>query len=285
MNKHLPRVISDDQRSEFFRDGVVCLRDVFDEQWIELLKTGLQKNLNAPGARSRIYDRTDDDHFFLYDSDNWQQIPEYEEFVYQSPCAQIAAELLEAESVHFFFEAVFFRSRGVTFPTPWHQDEPYWSVEGMDTVSIWKPLVPVEQQSALAFVPGSHRWSNRYRQVDLAVLNPDGQEGVDTVSFEGDDWKPFPDIESNRDKYDVVSWEMAPGDCAAFNGRIIHGGSGALSSDRELRVFNTQWLGDDVRVRFKDHGMDPDHSDKMRLGGMQTGDQLNGDIYPRLPVT
>ena len=155
----------------------------------------------------------------------------------------------------------------------------------MDTVSIWKPLVPVEQQSALAFVPGSHRWSNRYRQVDLAVLNPDGQEGVDTVSFEGDDWKPFPDIESNRDKYDVVSWEMAPGDCAAFNGRIIHGGSGALSSDRELRVFNTQWLGDDVRVQFKPHGMDPDHSDKMRSAGMQAGDRLNGDIYPCLPVT
>ena len=123
MNKHLPRVISDDKRAEFFRDGVVCLRGVFDEEWIELLKAGLQKNLDAPG------------------------------------------------------------------------------------------------------------------------------------------------------------------DCVAFNGRIIHGGSGALSSDRELRVFNTQWLGDDVRVRFKPHGMDPDHSDKMRLGGMQTGDQLNGDIYPRLPVT
>ena len=133
MDKHLPRVISDDERAEFFRDGVVCLRGVFDEEWIGLLKAGLQKNLNAPGARSRIYDRTDDDHFFLYDSDNWQQIPEYEEFVYQSPCAQIAAELLNTESVHFFFEAVFIRSRGVTFPTPWHQDEPYWSVEGMDT--------------------------------------------------------------------------------------------------------------------------------------------------------
>ena len=51
------------------------------------------------------------------------------------------------------------------------------------------------------------------------------------------------------------------------------------------RVFNTHWLGDEVRDRFKDHGMDPDHSDKMRLVGMETGDQLNGDIYPRLPVT
>ena len=285
MYEHFPRIISDEERLGFLRDGVICLRSVFNDEWIELLMAGLQKNLDAPGARTRIWDRTDDGRFFLYDSDNWQQIREYENFVYKSPCAQIAAELLESETVNFFFEAVFIRSCGVTFPTPWHQDEPYWSVEGMDTVSIWMPLVPVERQSALAFVPGSHRWPIRFRQADFAVLNPDGQKGVDTVEFEGDDWEPFPDIESNRDKYEVVSWEMAPGDCVAFNGRIIHGGSGALSSDRELRVFNTQWLGDDVQVRFKPHGMDPDHSDKMRLGGMQTGDRLNGDIYPGLPVT
>ena len=285
MNEHFPRIISDEERLGFLRDGVICLRSVFNDEWIELLMAGLQKILDAPGARTRIWDRTDDGRFFLYDSDNWQQIREYENFVYKSPCAQIAAELLESETVNFFFEAVFIRSCGVTFPTPWHQDEPYWSVEGMDTVSIWMPLVPVERQSALAFVPGSHRWPNRYRQKNFAALNPDGQKGIDAAVFEGDDWEPFPDIESNRDKYEVVSWEMAPGDCVAFNGRIIHGGSGALSSDRELRVFNTQWLGNDVRVRFKPHGMDPDHSGKMRLGGMQTGDRLNGDIYPRLPVT
>ena len=65
MNQHLPRIISDEERSEFFRDGVICLRKVFNDEWIELLKAGLQKNLDAPGARSRIYDRTDDDHFFL----------------------------------------------------------------------------------------------------------------------------------------------------------------------------------------------------------------------------
>ena len=65
MNKHLPRVISDEERAVFFRDGVVCLRGVFDDEWIELLKAGLQKNLEAPGARSRIYDRTDDGLFSL----------------------------------------------------------------------------------------------------------------------------------------------------------------------------------------------------------------------------
>ena len=81
----------------------------------------------------------------------------------------------------------------------------------------------------------------------------------------------------------MTSWEIQLGDCIAFNGRIIHGGSGALAPDRALKVFNTQWLGDDVRVNFRPYGMDPDHSEKMRAAGMGHGDRLDGGVYPRLP--
>jgi len=77
---------------------------------------------------------------------------------------------------------------------------------------------------------------------------------------------------------------MSPGDCVAFNGRIIHGGSGALPPERDLKVFNTQWLGDDVRVSFRSYGMDPDHTGKMQEAGLYHGDRLDDTVYPRLPV-
>ena len=94
----------------------------------------------------------------------------------------------------------------------------------------------------------------------------------------------MPDIDSDREKYNVVSWEMAAGDCVAFNGRIIHGGSGQLNSGRELQVFNTQWLGNDVKVHFKSYGMDPDHTDKMRHCGMNSGDAVDGSVYPEFNI-
>ena len=77
---------------------------------------------------------------------------------------------------------------------------------------------------------------------------------------------------------------MAPGDCVAFNGRIIHGGSGNLAPDRDLKVFNTQWLGDDVRVCFREEGMDPDHSAVMREQGLEHGDRIGTDLYPEFRV-
>ena len=45
-------------------------------------------------------------------------------------------------------------------------------------------------------------------------------------------------------------------------------------------MFNTQWLGDDVRVCYKSMGMDPDHSPQMKQAGKQSGDQIGSDLYP-----
>ena len=261
----------------------MCLRGLFDEIWITLLTAGIEFNLLEPGEHARIWDRTDNNRTVFYDSDNWRRISQYEQFVYESPCVSVATALLDTDSVNFFFDAVFVRSPGVTFATPWHQDEPYWTAEGLDTVSIWMPLVPVSKQSALAFVPGSHLWPNHYRQQNFGELNPDHQPEVDTVHFT-DEWEPFPDIDADRDAFSVTSWEMSPGDCVAFNGRIIHGGSGALPPERDLKVFNTQWLGDDVRVSFRSYGMDPDHTGKMQEAGLYHGDRLDDTVYPRLPV-
>ena len=66
----------------------------------------------------------------------------------------------------------------------------------------------------------------------------------------------------------------------AFNGRTINGGSGQLAPGKELRVFKTQWLGEDVKVQFKSYGMDPDYSDKMKYQGMNSGDHVDASVYP-----
>ena len=274
------KLITDLDKKTFQNMGVVFLPEMFDNDWIQSLKEGVGKNLANPGNRMRIWDRSDKDKITLYDSDNWRRIEEYKNFIYEGPSKEIACSLLDTSRVNFFFDAIFTRSTGVKFRTPWHQDEPYWTVEGLDTVSFWMPLVPVEKKSALSFVPGSHRWTNQYQQKDFSALNPDKQPSIDSVSFQGE-WETFPDINNDLERYKVISWEMTPGDCVAFNGRTIHGGSGQLRPQCDLKIFNTKWLGDDVRVRFKPYGMDPDHSKKMQTAGMKAGDRVDNKIYPR----
>ncbi len=269
-----PQIVRD-----FDADGVVLLRQAFAADWIEKLLVGIEKNIATPTARGRIWDRDENDCVCFFDNQAWLNIAEYREFVEQSAASEIAARVLNTKRVNFFYDAVFVRTPGAQFRTPFHQDEPYWSVEGFDTCSIWMPLVEVEKKSALEFVRGSHRWQNRFRQTNFAALTGDQRD--QWASSPDDEYEAFPDIEGERDRYEILSWEMAPGDCALFNGRIIHGGSGNLSKDRELKVFNTQWLGDDVRVCFRKEGMDPDHSQLMTKLGLKPGDRIGTEVYPQ----
>ena len=46
--------------------------------------------------------------------------------------------------------------------------------------------------------------------------------------------------------------------------------------------FTTKWAGDDIRIKFRDYGMDPDHSVEMKEKGLKSGDYLGTDMYPRI---
>jgi len=87
----------------------------------------------------------------------------------------------------------------------------------------------------------------------------------------------MPDIETHRQDYDIVSYEMVPGDCLAFAGLTVHGAPGNASDQRQRRALSTVWMGDDavfaerpgkVRPLFEGHGLRP-------------GDSMDCDYFPR----
>ena len=215
----------------------------------------------------------------FYDTLAWREIEEYKKFIFNSPAAQICGKLMKSKAVNFFFDAVFVRSAGTKFETPWHQDEPYWSIEGYDACTLWIPLVQVKEKNCLSFVPGSHLFKSIFNQKNFGELTGHPKDQVDFSKVANQE---FPDINANPERFNVVSWEMQPGDCIAFNGRTMHGGSGKLDNDRNLRVFTTKWLGDDARIKFRNYGMDPDFSSLMIKKGLKSGDRPNTDIYPQV---
>lgn len=125
----LPRPLTAAEAERYRDDGVVVLRQMFDRSWIETLNRGFDANLGNPTPRGRVWDRdADGKPAMLWDSQAWRGIDEYRQFVTESPAAEIAGRLMGAASATFYFDAVFSRSKGSQFKTPWHQDEPYWSV-------------------------------------------------------------------------------------------------------------------------------------------------------------
>ena len=279
MNNELLRPLTTKEVDTYHRDGVVPLRGMFDKDWIELLNKGLDVNCKSPTERSRTWDKDDLGHTMFYDTLAWRKIEEYKKFIFNSPAALICGQLMKSTTINFFFDAVFVRSPGTKFETPWHQDEPYWSIEGYDACTLWMPLVPVKQKNCLSFVPGSHLFKSIFNQKNFGELtgNPKDQVDFSKVADE-----KFPDINADPKRFGVVSWELQPGDCIAFNGRTMHGGSGKLDNDSNLRVFTTKWLGDDARIKFRNYGMDPDFSSVMIKKGLKSGDRPDTDMYPQI---
>ena len=279
MNTELLRPISNEEIDIYHRDGVVPLRGMFDKSWIELLNKGLDLNCKSPTERSRIWDKDDAGHFMFYDTLAWKKIEEYKKFIFNSPAAKICGQLMKSTTVNYFFDAVFVRSPGTKFETPWHQDEPYWSIEGYDSCTLWMPLVSVKQKNCLSFVPGSHQFKSVFNQKNFGELtgHPDDQVDFSKVANQ-----EFPDINADPEHFGVISWELVPGDCIVFNGRTMHGGSGNLDNGTGLKVFTTKWLGDDARIKFRNYGMDPDFSSLMIKKGLKSGDRPDTDLYPRV---
>ena len=131
--------VSQNDIAAFRRDGAVPLYGMFTD-WVEKLRQGIEKNLAAPSADARVYDSKGAGGRFFGDYCNWARIPEFEDFIFHSPAASIAAALMGASEVRLFHEHVLIKEPGSDVATPWHQDAPYYCVRAAKSCSLWIPL-------------------------------------------------------------------------------------------------------------------------------------------------
>ena len=110
------------------RDGVVALHALFSPDWIERLRAGIERNLAEPSEFAG--EHGEGQGKFFDDYCNWERIPEYLAFVYESPAAEIAAAVMRSETAQFFHEHVLVKESGTVKRTPWHQDASYYCVDG-----------------------------------------------------------------------------------------------------------------------------------------------------------
>ena len=222
---------------EAFRtDGACVLRGAFAD-WAQTLRAGIARNLAEPSADVKIYRGKDGAGRFVGDYCNWDRIPEYRDFIFNSDAAAIGKALMGSKTVRLFHEHVLVKEPGADVPTPWHQDQPYYCVDGTDTVSLWIPLDSVPRERTLEFVAGSHRWGTYFRpeRFNKQPLN------------ENDGLEPVPDINGNRDQYRILGWALEPGDAVAFNYMTLHGAPANTSKVDQRRAFSLRLIGDNVR--------------------------------------
>jgi len=229
--------VLDAQSIEAYRaDGCVVVRGLFSPDEVETVRAGIERNLAEPGPLFGVASARDDPGRFVEDFCNWQRIPEYRQIAFESRAADVALELMGGRTVRLFHDHLLVKEPGTRQPTPWHQDQPYYNVDGFDNCSMWMPVDPVPAVSTLEFLAGSHLggWlMPRTFLTEQAKWFPEG-----TLA-------ELPDIEADRASFDIRGWAMSPGDAVFFHMLTAHHAYGVPGTDRR-RAFSLRFLGDDA---------------------------------------
>jgi ectoine hydroxylase-related dioxygenase (phytanoyl-CoA dioxygenase family) len=222
--------------ADFARDGVVCVRSVLDPAEVAVAAAAIDAVLARPGPLAQVASSRDDPGAFTEDFCRWREVPGIERLARHSRLPALAAALMATSRVRFYHDHVLVKEGGTRQRTPWHQDQPYYNVDGPG-VSAWIPVDPVPEDGCLELVAGSHRgpW-----------LMPRTFLRGEARWFPEGSLAELPDIDADRSAFDIRRFSLAPGDGIFFDFLSVHGAPGFPHPGRR-RVLSLRYLSAEAR--------------------------------------
>jgi ectoine hydroxylase-related dioxygenase (phytanoyl-CoA dioxygenase family) len=231
-----PAIADDEAVAAFARDGVVCVRQVLSAREVAAAAAAIDVVLARRGPLAQVASGAGDPGAFFEDFCRWREIPQIEQLARHSRVPAVAAALLATRQLRFYHDHVLVKEPGTTQRTPWHQDQPYYNVDGRG-VSAWIAVDPVPEGGSLELVAGSHRgpWlMPRTFLTRQARWFPEGSLAE------------LPDIDAGRAAFDIRRHALAPGDAIFFDFLTVHGAPGFPYQSRR-RVLSLRYLAEDAR--------------------------------------
>ena len=212
----LESIVSSDRIASYRSDGAVLLPGLVTGEWLDVLRLGIERNLEDRGHNAAVRVSDEKGRMFFEDAGVWRQNPEYARFMFESMMPRVAARLTGSNQLRVFFDNIFIKDPVIDAPTPWHQDLPYTPMDGV-MCSLWVVLDEIAAEHSLELIAGSHRWGRSFRPVSFTT-EPEEQAGFNTLERQ-------PDDTTLREEQTVLGWAVKPGDVIAFDGMTLHASS------------------------------------------------------------
>lgn len=183
-----------------------------------------------------------------------------------SALPEIAARLLGSEKVNFYDDQIFVKEPGTKQRTAYHQDCNYFNLTGEMGCVMWAPADKVTKASGgIRYVRRSHLWGKLFKPNVFLSRTP----------FPGSEGEELPDIEGHEDAYDIVYFDVEPGDVIVHHFRTVHGGGGNSTASMR-RAASLRYCGDDIRFYLRPGAPAQPH----HRHGLKNGDPLDCEQFP-----
>ena len=232
--------IDTDLRQSYETDGVVCLRRVFDPEWLAVVAEAIDLGRANPGPMYIDYSAETRPGTYCTDFWIWQRVPAMRRFVFDSPAAGIAGEVMGVDSVMLVTDNWLVRAAGAVNKAPWHHDAPYFDLDGKWCV-LWMALEPVGPGEGIVFLKGSHKWGKLFMPESFAGTGPKSELQAP--------YERTPDFAQMPDGCIPVEYALEPGDCLVFDTLTVHGAPDARPQQRSSRRLTMRFAAGDAVYR------------------------------------
>ena len=232
-------------RDKFQTDGVICLPQLLSTAELEIMRTAWQWSIDNPGRGATRLNPGAPGSFYG-DLANPASFDPYHAANFDTCLAQTVASIWSKPDVWFMYEQVFFKTGGESDSarrTPWHQDLPYLPIEGNDLAVAWISFEHLSGDESLEFVRGSHRQT----LYDGSKFDP----ADDILPLYGTgDLPRLPNIEADRKNWDIISFDVTPGDVVLFHPAMLHGGA-PVPAGKTRRTLSLRYFGSSSKVAWR----------------------------------
>lgn len=256
-------------QKQFARDGVVPVRGLLSIEQQADAEAAFEWTRTHPGPGFTT---------FPGDPNSWQDLSNpdayeaYAGMLARSQLPGLLQDLWGGGPVWFMYEQIFSK-QGSVQRTPWHQDTSYQPVAGQQLAVVWISLDQVKQAETLEFCLGSHK-GPLYNASSFKPGDP-----TDPLYKTGN-LPRLPDIEAQRDKWEIAGWGTEPGDVVVFHPGTLHGG-GAPGAQASRRTLTLRFFGEDAVYSRR-----PGPTAAPRIAGLhdmlRDGEPFRHPVFPRL---
>lgn len=212
----------------FARDGHGVVRGIASPEEIASFRPAIRAVVEQ--MKDKPQGRIDDySKLFTQVTNIWRMSADARRIVFNPRFAEVAARLLGVPSVRLYHDQALFKPPGAG-RTPWHQDRYYWPLDTDLTVTMWLPLMDIdEQMGPMTFASGSHR----ARDLGDPAISAGADRRLAAVIAE----RGWP----------VVTVPLRTGDATFHAGGTLHS-AGANRSSRVREVLTVIYFPDGTRV-------------------------------------
>lgn len=188
--------ITEEQIRILEKDGVVHIKGVFDEEWVEYLRKATAAQVEEPhfwafaGTASRLYD--------YIQRNVWQTNRAFASFYYHSAAGHVLAQAGRTDEIRISTDLLMVNpNKGFK----WHQDNQNGPIEWDEAVRFWITMDETGDYGAPVYLKGSHR--NKIVDDEAVFVDIDQDELM----------------EYNQQR---LKFKTQPGDMLIWHPRCIH---------------------------------------------------------------